>query len=465
MSGSSPRILVLGLDSVPPSLLFDRFLPRMPNVRKLLARSAYGTLRSTDPPITVPAWAVLFSGMDPGSLGIYGFRHRRPGTYWENYVPTSRTVRHPQVWDYLSRQGKRACVIGMPPGYPPPSINGIYISDFLTPSKARDFVSPGSLTDEIDRVAGGYVFDVPFRADDRERIGNELMEMTRKHFRVARHLWDRERWDLFALHEIGPDRIHHTFWKFFDPTHPRYEENPRLRALVEDYYSLLDDEIGQLLQRVPADVRIWLVSDHGSQAMQGCFCINEWLMANGFLFLKGPRPAPGTPIEKVAVDWSRTQAWGSGGYYARIFYNVKGREPEGLVAPDQVAALESRLIQGLEAVLKPDGTPLGADVRPPRSLYREVWGDAPDLMAYFGDVAWRSAGTIGHPTLFLMENDTGPDDSVHSFDGVYAVTGTRDGAGIHGPQERILDVAPTLLETLGIPVPERMQGRSIRRLL
>ncbi|EQD52347.1 type I phosphodiesterase/nucleotide pyrophosphatase, partial [mine drainage metagenome] len=168
----------------------------MPNVRKLLARSAYGTLRSTDPPITVPAWAVLFSGMDPGSLGIYGFRHRRPGTYWENYVPTSRTVRHPQVWDYLSRQGKRACVIGMPPGYPPPSINGIYISDFLTPSKARDFVSPGSLTDEIDRVAGGYVFDVPFRADDRERIGNELMEMTRKHFRVARHLWDRERWDL-----------------------------------------------------------------------------------------------------------------------------------------------------------------------------------------------------------------------------------------------------------------------------
>jgi predicted AlkP superfamily phosphohydrolase/phosphomutase len=120
MNGSSPRVLVLGLDSVPPSLLFDRFLPRMPNVRKLLARSIYGTLRSTDPPITVPAWAVLFSGMDPGSLGIYGFRHRRPGTYWENYVPTSQTVRHPQVWDYLSRLGKRACVIGMPPGYPPP---------------------------------------------------------------------------------------------------------------------------------------------------------------------------------------------------------------------------------------------------------------------------------------------------------------------------------------------------------
>ena len=465
MSADSPRVLVLGLDSVPPSLLFHHFLPRMPNLRKLLTRSAFGTLRSTDPPITVPAWAVLFSGMDPGSLGIYGFRHRRPGTYFENYVPTSKTVRHPLLWEYLSRQGKRSCIIGMPPGYPPPSINGIYISDFLTPSQARDYVSPPSLTDEIERVSGGYVFDVLFRADDRERIGRELMEMTRKHFRVARHLWDREPWDLFALHEIGPDRIHHTFWKFFDPSHPRYEENPRLRTLVEQYYSLLDHEIGQLLERVPDEVRIWLVSDHGSQAMQGCFCINEWLLAKGFLFLQGPRPPPGTPLEKVAVDWRRTQAWGSGGYYARLFYNVQGREPEGIVAPEEVGALEARLVEGLRAVVKPDGTPLGADVRSPRSLYREVRGDAPDLMAYFGNVAWRSAGTIGHPSLFLTDNDTGPDDSVHSFEGVYAVTGTWEGVGSEGPQESILDVAPTLLETLGIPVPARMQGRTIRRLL
>ncbi len=112
------RVLAIGLDSVPPSLLFDRFLPLMPNVRELLRRSVHGTLLSTDPPITVPAWAVMFSGMDPGSLGLYGFRHRRPGSYWDMYIPTSRTLLQPLVWDWLSRAGKRSCVIGMPPGTP-----------------------------------------------------------------------------------------------------------------------------------------------------------------------------------------------------------------------------------------------------------------------------------------------------------------------------------------------------------
>ncbi len=463
MTSGKQRVLVIGLDSVPPELLFERYLPLMPNIQKLLKRSVHGTLRSVDPPITVPAWAVMFSGMDPGSLGVYGFRHRRPGTYWDTYIPTSRTILQPMVWDRLGRAGKRVCIIGMPPGYPPPAVNGVYISDFLTPPSAKDYVHPASLKEEVDRVSGGYEFDVTFRADDRDRIGDQLFEMTRKHFAVARHLWAKEPWDFFALHEIGPDRIHHTFWKFFDEQHPRYEPQPKFRKLVEDYYRLMDEEIGKFLALVPDDVRIFIVSDHGSQAMKGCFCINDWLIQKGYLTLKGPRPKAGTPLEKAAIDWSKTKAWGSGGYYARIFYNLRGREPEGIIAPADLPAFEAQLTRDLQAVRSPDGVSLDADVRVPAQVYREVRGDSPDLMVYFGNVAWRSAGTLGYDTLFLAENDTGPDDSVHSFDGVYLVTDPAEGAGTKGPTEKLIDIGPTILGLMGQPVPADLQGRPIAR--
>ena len=458
---SRPRALVLGLDSVSPWILFEKFLPQMPRVRELLSRSTYGTLRSVDPPITVPAWAVMFSGVDPGTLGVYGFRHRRPGSYFDQYIPTSGTVRQPRVWDLLSRAGRRVCVMGMPPGYPPPHVNGVYVSDFLTPDGVDDWVYPSSLRPELDAVTGGYPFDVLFRAGDRDRVGRELTDMTRKHFAAARHLWSKEPWDLFAMHEIGPDRIHHAFWKFFDPQHPRFEKNEALRALAEGYYAMLDEEIGRLLDLVPEDVRVVFLSDHGSQGMEGCFCINEWLIQRGYLTLKGGPPTPGTPLENSSVDWSRTLAWGAGGYYARIFLNLRGREREGALDPSQAEAFVQRMTRELGEVRRPDGQLLGAEVKHPRQIYREVNGDAPDMMAYFGNVAWRSAGTLGHGSLFLQENDTGPDDAVHSFDGVYLVRDPPQGAGTKGDSHDLIDVAPSLLEYFGLPIPSGVQGRPI----
>jgi len=465
MADPRARTVVLGLDSMPPELLFDKFLPLMPNLRALMDRGSYGILKSCDPPITVPAWAVMFTGMDPGSLGIYGFRHRRPGTYWDTYSPTPQMLPHPPAWELLSRAGKRVCVIGMPPGYPPPTLNGVYISDFLTPDGAKDFVTPPALATEILAVAGGYEFDVTFRAADRQRIGDELIDMTKKRWAVARHLWAKEKWDLFALHEIGPDRIHHTFWKFFDTTHPRYEDVPAYRDLVTRYYRMLDEEIGKFVALLGDDVSVFVLSDHGSMAMDGCFCINEWLIQKGYLVLKGPPPARGTPLEKVDVDWSKTIAWGAGGYYARIFFNVKGREPQGQLPAFQVPAMTARLTKQLGEVVLPNGLPLRPDVRSPAKIYREVQGDPPDLMIYFADLKWRSAGTLGHGGLFLSENDTGPDDSVHSFDGIFLLAEPgRPPKGQMTPKS-IIDIAATVLTRMGHVPPSRMQGRPIPELL
>ena len=137
-----PRVLVIGLDSVSPTILSTMFRSHLKRIRSVAERGAVGTLKSCDPPITVPAWAVMFTGMDAGSLGIYGFRNRRPGTYFENVAPTPGSLPYPAVWDTASRMGRRVCVIGVPPGYPPPTVNGVYVSCLLTPPGASDVVFP-----------------------------------------------------------------------------------------------------------------------------------------------------------------------------------------------------------------------------------------------------------------------------------------------------------------------------------
>ena len=123
--------------------------------------------------------------------------------------------------------------------------------------------------------------------------------------------------------------------------------------------------------------------------------INEWLIQKGYLVLQEPPAAP-SRLEALKIDWSRTTAWGSGGYYGRLFLNVKGREPQGVIAPEDYEATRDRLIAELEALGDPEGRPIGTRVLKPEELYRTVRGAAPpDLFVYFGDLRWRSVGTVG----------------------------------------------------------------------
>ena len=465
MAGVAPerrRLLLIGLDGVPPELFFDRFLPEMPHVARLLARGTRAPLRTTDPPISVPAWPVMFTGVDPGTLGFYGFRHRKDHSYTQTYVPTSKELPVPTFWELAGAAGRRVAVIGMPTGFPPIPVNGVYISDFLTPPGTRQFTHPPELGPALEERFGPYPFDVVFRAGAHEELYRQIVSMTRTRFDIAEWLYDREPWDVFALHEIGTDRLHHAFWRHFDPGHPEFVADSPLAHVALDYYRLIDERIGRLVDRIDDRTTVVLASDHGSMAMHGCFCINHWLASKGYLQLRST-PSPGTSIEKAEVDWGLTTAWGSGGYYARIFFNQVGREAMGIVDPSRMGSVRSRLLKDLATIVGPDGSPMPVTVLDPRTLYATVRGDAPDLIVYFDDLRWRSAGTLGYPTPYLKENDIGPDDAVHSWNGIFVLADPGD------PRPRLLgtqairDVAPTLLEHLGIPIPGHVQGRPIVR--
>jgi predicted AlkP superfamily phosphohydrolase/phosphomutase len=305
------RVAVIGLDCAEPKLVFERWQEELPNINKLIERGVSGPLRSVDPPITVPAWSCMTSGLDPGELGIYGFRNRTDHGYDSLAIADARAVTAPRVWDRFGAAGKRVIVVGVPQTSPPPVVNGDLVSCFLTSDTRTDpYTHPPELRTEVEGLVGRYQVDVKnFRSDDRDRILAEVYEMTEQRFRVCRHLLDTRPWDFFMMVEIGLDRMHHAFWRFLDPAHPRYEPDSRYRDAIRNYYAYLDEEIGELLERFDDDTAVLVVSDHGARPMHGAICVNEWLVREGYLVLE-EMPTVVTPFSALRVDWSRTRAWG-----------------------------------------------------------------------------------------------------------------------------------------------------------
>ena len=129
----------------------------------------------------------------------------------------STTVKEETLWQILGKNGKKSIVLGIPPGYPPRQVeNTSIVSCFITPGQDKDFTSPRELKREIlDVSEGKYIFDVTFRTENRDAIKKELFEMTEKRFDVAEYLAKNKPWDFFIMHEIGFDRLHHAFWKYF----------------------------------------------------------------------------------------------------------------------------------------------------------------------------------------------------------------------------------------------------------
>jgi predicted AlkP superfamily phosphohydrolase/phosphomutase len=455
------RVLVIGLDCATPQFVFgpDRF--DMPNLQAVARAGGWGLLRSCDPPITVPAWACMTSSKDPGTLGVYGFRNRKDNSYDGMSTANATAIKEMRVWDILSRSGKKVAVVGVPQTYPVKPVNGWLTSGFLAPDTSVDFAYPKALKAEVLEKVGDYIFDAKdFRTDEKDRLLKQIYALMHNRFDVAKYLMTTKPWDFFMMVEMGVDRMHHAFWKYVDRTHPKFEPGNPYENVMREYYKAVDDRIGELLSLVGDETAVFIVSDHGARPMYGGLCVNQWLIQEGLLVVRDKLDGL-KRIEDCDIDWSKTKVWGSGGYYGRLFFNVRGREPQGIIDPAEYESFRDELVARIEAMPDHEGKPLGNKAHKPQDLYRKVAGVAPDLIVYFGDLGWRSVGTVGFDSIYTFENDTGPDDANHDFHGIFVMD---DRAGRGGEEFRglqLMDMAPTILDLMGVAVPADMQGRSI----
>lgn len=482
------KVAVIGLDSAEPSLVFERWLDDLPNIRRLVYSGLHGQLESCLPPITVPAWSCMATGKDPGTLGCYGFRNRRDYSYEGLSIATNLIVQEPRVWDLLGQAGRRTIAIGVPQTFPiTRPIAGWLVTCFLTPTVESGYTWPPELAGEIAGLVGEYMVDVKdFRTENKRWLLEQIYEMTDKRFRVCKHLLQTRPWDLFWVVEMGVDRIHHGFWQFMDPRHHRYKPGNPFEHAIHDYYVHIDRWIGELLDVMDLKrTAVWVVSDHGAKRMDGGFCLNDWLIREGLLVLKGQGkqaagPAPGhaepSPTRRYReqaaatvggprkfnlgeVDWTRTRAWGEGGYYGRLFVNRRGREPQGIVSDEEYEGLRNELVVKLEALVDHRGQPMGTRAYKPEQIYRRVNGVPPDLLVIFGDLHWRSVGTVGNPEVYTFENDTGPDDANHAQQGLHVLS--HPGLPVRRCDATLYAVAPTILSLMGQKLPADMIGRSL----
>lgn len=459
----SRKVVVLGWDCAAPKLVFERYRNKLPNVMRIMESGCSGKLKSIIPPITVPAWRSMVTGKTPGELGLWGFRHRMNYSYTDFTIPISSDLKRDAIWDIIGQYGQKSICSSIPPSYPPYKIEGILISDFLTP-EGRNYTYPDTVNNEIEKVVGEYPLDAVFRIDNKEKIRQSVFEMTEKHFKVFETFLKNKEWR-FSMHvEIGLDRIQHAFWRYFDENHHLHEKDSVYRDVVMDYYILLDGWLGRIMEFIDEDTLLIVASDHGAKAMEGAFCVNQWLAENGYLkFTESPKA--GDNLNTAKINWKKTKAWGWGGYYARIFFNVKGREQEGIISVKKLPKEIKKMRNLIEKIKGPNNESWDNKSFIPDEIYKKCNGPKPDLMVFWDGLSWRSAETFNPENKYLRHNDTGPDDGVHDMEGIIMAWKKNWKTKYELTDVDLLDIFPTVLKYLGIDNIDKTEGKEIKELL
>jgi len=488
-------LLILGLDGADWRIL-DPWLRegRLPALAALKARSRWSGLQSTIRPESSVAWATFATGVNPGKHGVFGFVGQEPESY-EVRLNTAAAIRATPFWRQAAAAGRRLALFNVPMTYPPaPLPHGAVVAGMLTPDIHSPFTQPPDLRERLLAAVPDYVINV----DHTGMALGEFIRATRRAIqargRAARWLLAQADWDAFMAVFTATDRLQHYALHLLHPDHPRYDAAAAQRLLPEllAAYQALDEAVAGLLEDVGEEATVLLLSDHGFSPVARAFYVNAFLERVGWLVWKrrpGQRPGlwqrlrrhpslrrlkrglpglrdirrPPPPAAWLhAVDWSRTRAVYSpaGG----IRFNIRGREPQGIVEPAAVEDLIIELSGQLRALRDPrTGRSPVQDIFRREALYHGPWLHlAPDLILE----PRRDDPDPGQNTLLRAGYGTElftPTDGLtgnHALRGILAAAGPGIPAG-EAADARLMDLAPTILHLLGLPAAERMDGRAL----
>lgn len=368
-----PRAVVVGLDGVPYTLLQDLSAKgRIPNMSSMFVQGCFNQMSVSIPEISSVSWSSFMTGTQAGEHGIFGFMDLQIGTY-KMFFTNFTDLKLPTLWDDLARQGKKSVVINMPATYPAREINGAIISGFVAIDINRA-VHPPSLIPTLEAMDYRIDLDTKKAREDHDFLFHDLDATLNRRSRAVEFLWKEINWDLFVVVITGTDRLLHFLWSAYDEeSHPYHHQ-------FLDYFDKVDDFVGRVYDRFLAlegskegKNQFYMLSDHGFVKIKTEVYLNRWLEENGYLQFQNDHPESimdiGLGSAAFAMDPSR------------IYLNVKGKYPLGIITNGDYERLCRELKEGLEKLTFKDGNPIARRVYLKEELYHGPFMDrAPDLV-------------------------------------------------------------------------------------
>ena len=497
------KVLVVGFDAA----TFDIIKPmigqgKLPNFKKMIAEGRHGNLKSTFPPITPPAWASFMTGKNPGKHDVYNFYYHSldPSKDGETYFVNSHSIKANTIWEIISQKGKRNIVINVPVTYPlTNNINGIIISGLLTPNNAKDFCYPKEVLEEINQNVGHYSVDSHPTTDWSKITLKECLDYYIKteedRTKTAIYMLEKHPWDFFMVMYSFTDKILHLVYPHL---HKEFPESRELRQYIQKTYEKADEILGRFLSAIDKNTTIIVASDHGFGHLEKAFMSNRWLVDNGFMNLKNVNilnfrelyevkmrrvsldkllkklnmellrhqlpfslrtrsisiPGVYKKVSRSVVDWSKTRAYGRD-YGIRI--NLKGREKCGIVEPgEEYERVRDEIREKLYELRDPEIDEKIVDyIRKREELYSGPYlENAPDLMYGMKNHSYVQYNNYHFNQLFKRY-----EYGTHRMNGIFLVKGEKINKGYEITKADIVDMAPTIIYLMGLPVPDDMDGR------
>ncbi len=495
------KLLIVGIDGA----TFDLIHPwsqegYLPNLTKLMSGGVQSNLASTLPPVTSPAWPTFMTGCNPGKHGVFDFIQPSGANY--NLVNSTK-IKQPTLWQRLSASGYKVGVLNVPVTYPPQPLNGFMISGILSPKEGQ-ICYPADLIDRYKSELGDYRVapNIQYKKGNETEFIDDIYGLIRAHGEWALHLMKAESWDVLMMHFIALDIMMHALWRFMDRTHDRYEPSPYENA-IRDGYRLVDEYVGRMLEVLPDDTAVMVMSDHGFGPLRNMVNLNIFLMQQGLLKLNrkpmtqikasasrlGLTPAGvyriverlgmqnlATRVSKNTrnqvvgrflsfenVDWSQTTAY-SMGHVGQIYMNVAGREPKGIIEKGNYDQARQRVIDSLQNLRSGSGQPLVTQIIVREETYQGPFAKyGPDIHLVIDDY-----NMIAFPLFAtdakVITNQIRGDSGCHRREGIFIAQGPALKKDQQLPEASILDLAPTILHLLNEPVPRIMDGEVLANI-
>jgi predicted AlkP superfamily phosphohydrolase/phosphomutase len=483
------KLLIVGLDGATWDILTPVIAKGwMPFLGELKARGSSGNLESTFPCMTAPAWISFYTGTDPRTHGIFdwGVRDR---DYYFNLI-NSTYIKNIKLWEILNQNGKRAGVINLPTTYPPERLDGVMVTGMFTPGTYADYTFPTELKDQIRNKYPHYRIDLKKgdyknRKHRIEKFVHALIKMVRNRKLLAQWINRNNELDALILVFVEMDRLQHClFAELKDCLDGR---DHSYQVLFRDFFIELDTAIRDLYHDF-RPTHFFSLSDHGFTKFAKRFYANAWLRDQGHLsirrrfkllsgiksmlsrvnidkstirkWLSGYKSSKLKNINlpfnvfRQSVNWSATKAFMVGS--VGICLNIKGRDKKGILTCEQAGFLADQICQQLTE-LKVDGEKLFSRIYLKSQYVAKDDGcNIPDILLKPNNGFVISSRLEGVKEMFQASQ--GWDSGTHDTKGIFLAVGETIKPAFQVEEMSIVDVLPTIVYLMGLPIPDNVGG-------